>query len=371
MILNSPKAFTKAVMSRVAAMFGRRLAAGLARLKPDEKQMLVAVSGGADSVALLHGLLHLRAEIGLNLTVAHFDHGLRAGSAADASWVQELAQKWGVPCIVGAAATGQIAPAGGGWEASARNARYQFLQEAAAKVRAKVVVTAHTASDQAETVLHHLCRGTGLSGLSGMPRQRPLGEGVVLLRPMLQIPRAMVEAYLAEQQVEFLVDETNASDLFTRNRIRRNLLPTLKAEFPQVESSLLKIALTAKEQSRYVVKVAARLRAKSQLPAVASVDSVAQVVGFRIDLLKRKPAVILKALFANLWRSMGWPRGQLSHDHFRRLVKICRHQAGEWPKGEGGHFPGGVFVWIEHPHLFFRVSPAEPGLPVANRPAGG
>lgn len=358
-------------MSRVAAMFGRRLAAGLARLGPDEMRMLVAVSGGADSVALLHGLLHLRAEMGLELTVAHFDHGLRAGSAADAIWVVELAQKWGVPCLVGAAATGQIAPAGGGWEASARRARHQFLQEAAAQVAAKIVVTAHTASDQAETVLHHLCRGTGLSGLSGMPRQRPLGEGVVLLRPMLQISRAMVEAYLAEQQVEFRIDETNASDLFTRNRIRRDLLPALKAEFPQVESSLLKIAVTAKEQSRYVAKAAARLQAKSQLPAVPPSDSVAEVIGFRIDLLRRRPAVVLKALFAKLWRTMGWPRGQLNRDHFLRLVKICRHKAGEWPKGEGGHFPGGVFVWIEHPHLFFRVSQLEPGLPVENRPEGG
>ena len=160
--------------------------------------VLVGVSGGSDSVALLQ-LLHrakkradaLQATKG-NLVVAHFDHQIRPDSANDADWVGQLATEFKLPIERGHA----VAPITS--EQEARDARYAFFEAAAARVGARYLATGHTADDQAETILHHVLRGTGLSGLAGMPRIRPLKRSLTLVRPHLRLERASLRSYLAK-----------------------------------------------------------------------------------------------------------------------------------------------------------------------------
>ena len=156
--------------------------------------VLCAVSGGADSVCLLHMMLELAKKENFRVYAAHFNHGLRGEEAArDEEFVRRLCEKWSVPCVFGAGDTkARIYETGETVEEGARALRYAFLQQAAKEVGAEKIATAHTANDQAETVIFRLARGTGAQGLGGIPAQRD-----VFIRPLLCVSRAEVEAYLA------------------------------------------------------------------------------------------------------------------------------------------------------------------------------
>jgi len=171
-------------------------------LPVEGEKIVVAVSGGADSVSLLLALdeLRKRKKIQNELIAAHFDHGLRReASDADAEFVKTLAEGLGVRCIVG---RGKIASKGN-LEQNARRARYQFLQKTAVESRATAVVTAHTINDQAETFLFNLVRGTGPDGLAAMPPDRELGDGIILARPLLRWPhRAETDAFCNDMDDE-------------------------------------------------------------------------------------------------------------------------------------------------------------------------
>ncbi len=191
-------------------------------LLPQDGLILCALSGGPDSVALLHFL----KDRGFLVAAAHFDHHLRPTSGRDAAFVQELCRDWGVPVYLGG---GDVAAMPGNTEENARRARYAFLERAAEELGAACVATAHNANDNLETVLLHLTRGCGLQGLCGIrPR---LGK---VVRPMLQTPRAAVEAYLRDRGLPYVTDETNADDSYARNRIRHQVVPVLEGLNPRV-----------------------------------------------------------------------------------------------------------------------------------------
>src|SRR5215204_6724204 len=183
---------------------------------PRGERALVAVSGGADSTALLLGLEELRGAglLGVELTAAHLDHGLRGEeAAADARWVEGLARDLGLGCVVGRASVAERArEAGDNLEQAARHARYEFLAGAARACGARAVLAAHTLDDQAETVMLRLLRGSGAEGLGGMAPERTLEAGgeVSLRRPLLTwARRAETENYCRERGVEFRADEMN------------------------------------------------------------------------------------------------------------------------------------------------------------------
>lgn len=194
--------------------------------------LVLAVSGGADSTALSLLLAELRDEFGLLLRVAHFDHRARPRSAAaDAAFVAELANHIGATLCVGRADT---APKN---EDDARNARYVFLRRVASQLGATAIATGHTRDDQAETVLLHLTRGTGLVGLAGM---RPERDGIV--RPLLTLGRADTVAVCAAAGITPREDPTNRSLHFARNRIRHRVLPELAKLNPDVTSAIARLA---------------------------------------------------------------------------------------------------------------------------------
>ncbi len=192
--------------------------------------VVAAVSGGADSVALLRLLAGLRDQAPRQIVVAHFDHRLRAESGDDARFVADLARRSELPFEQGQADVAALAEEqGDGVEAAARKARYAFLERVADSHRANFIATGHTADDQAETVLHRILRGTGVAGLRGIHEIRSLfgRQDIYLVRPLLTIRHDEAIAMLREMGQPFCEDPSNLDPRFTRNRIRHQLLPLL------------------------------------------------------------------------------------------------------------------------------------------------
>ena len=193
--------------------------------------VVCALSGGADSVALAFGLYLLKDKLGIQLEAAHFNHHLRGEeSDRDEEFVRAFCRQYDIPLHVGSA---QVEAGEKGLEAAAREARYAFLRTLPEKI-----ATAHTADDNAETVLLHLIRGTGLKGLGGIT---PVHGKVI--RPMLSVTRAEVEAFLDEWCLNHIEDSSNETDAFLRNRIRHHVMPLLNAENPRLAENLSAMAL--------------------------------------------------------------------------------------------------------------------------------
>jgi len=310
------------------------LTAGLAACDVHDQRVLVAVSGGADSVALLRGLTAIAGNDARDrLVVAHVDHQLRGDqSAADARWVQSLASGPGLPCIVHQAdVAARASERGESIELAARNARYELLTETAREAGCPAVALAHTSDDQVETILHRILRGTGPRGLSGMPVSRPLADGIRLVRPMLNVSREQVEAWLLEIGQEFRTDPSNAGLDHTRNRLRNVLLPRLEAEFnPQVRRALLTLGQQASEVSAWLTAQAEDLAGRVLVQAGPDV--------LRIDCgpIEGQPMVLVRETLNVVWSRAGWPLGGMSFRDWERLAGLVLGV------GTAETLPGGV-----------------------------
>lgn len=197
--------------------------------------VICAVSGGADSVALLFAMYLLKDKLGIRLSAAHFNHRLRMEeSDRDEQFVREFCDRYDIPLFVG---SGDVKPGKKGLEAAARDARYGFLRQLPGKI-----ATAHTADDNAETVLLHLVRGTGLKGLGGIT---PVSGKVI--RPMLTCTRQDVEVFLQEWCLSHITDSSNDGDAFLRNRLRHHVMPLLKQENPRLAENMSTMALRLRQ----------------------------------------------------------------------------------------------------------------------------
>ncbi|MBA4063726.1 MAG: tRNA lysidine(34) synthetase TilS [Isosphaera sp.] len=307
----------------------RRAAAGLAG------PGVVAVSGGADSVALLRALAACPTG---PLTVAHVNHRLRGTeSDADEQFVRDLAAGLGLECRVKSA---DVATLGGNLEAAARAVRYGFFAEVAAEVGAGWVATGHTADDQAETVLHRIVRGTGIGGLSGIrpsrTRERRQGDDpsrtfparTDIVRPLLTVTRADVLAHLAGLGQPFREDASNADPRFTRNRIRHELLPLLRAFNPDVVTALARLAEHAADAHAIILEKAAEVLAAAERPRVG-----ATVV---LDAAALGPPPVTRAVLRLVWEREGWPADDMGADAWDRACAVARGEVAGWD------FPGGV-----------------------------
>jgi tRNA(Ile)-lysidine synthase len=192
---------------------------------PKGGTILAAVSGGADSMCLLHVLINLSARYDLRIEAAHFNHMLRGDeSDRDERFVLGECEKLGVPCHVGRGDVSAYARESGmGTEEAGRKLRYDFFYETAKKIGASRIATAHNGDDNCETVIMNMLRGTGLTGLCGIPPVR----GIVI-RPLLTVTRSGIEEYLRENNIPHVEDSTNRSDDYTRNRIRHRVIPALR-----------------------------------------------------------------------------------------------------------------------------------------------
>ncbi|MCI6284123.1 tRNA lysidine(34) synthetase TilS [Selenomonas sp.] len=226
-------------------------------LLPRGTHVLVACSGGPDSLALLLLLAELAPMLHLDVSAAHYDHSLRgAASQEDAAFVAAFCAARDIPCRMGRAPAGSIAAADASIETAARAQRYVFLETARQAAGADVICTAHHADDQAETVLMHLLRGTGLDGLAGIPAR---DDARHLVRPLLPLRKAELVAYCAQRGVTPRHDATNDVPDGLRNRVRLELLPELAASYnPRITESLCRLAATAAEDSAALEQEAER-----------------------------------------------------------------------------------------------------------------
>ena len=201
-------------------------------------RIVAAVSGGPDSSALLHLTCDLRHELGFDLHVAHFDHGLRDQSAGDAEFVRKMALELGIPVVIESAGANEIAGRrGAGMEDAARRARYDFLERTRLRLGGRFVAIAHNLEDQAETLLLRLFRGAGTAGAAAM---RPVSGALV--RPILGVSRGAILEYCRQRRVSYRTDHTNAEAIADRNRLRLNVMPELRRVWPGIDSVLARNA---------------------------------------------------------------------------------------------------------------------------------
>ncbi len=300
----------------------RHVAAALRRLQISSGALVVAVSGGADSVALLGTLLTARPpRPDAALIIAHLNHQLRGPDAdADEEFVRNLAARLSGGLIYRSARRDVPAlarAAGTNVEDTARRVRYDWLAATAAELGARWVATGHTADDQAETVLHRLLRGTGLRGLRGIAARRPLAQSVELVRPLLEVSRAEILEYLRAATLDWREDATNRDLAYTRNRIRHELLPQLAEYNPAIGSLLGRLARQADEAYR---DLEARTRI---LLAAAERPRGAPWLVFDRASLAAAPRHLVRELFHLVWERERWPLGEMNHAHWERLATLA------------------------------------------------
>lgn len=276
-------------------------------MQPGDR-IICALSGGADSVAMAFAFYLLKDELEIQLEAAHFNHHLRGEeSDRDEAFVRSFCDRYDIPLHVG---SGEIKPGKKGLEAAARDARYAFLRNLPGKI-----ATAHTADDNAETVLLHLIRGTGLKGLGGIT---PIHGNVI--RPLLTVTRQDVEDFLEEWCLSHIEDSSNGTDAFLRNRIRRHVMPLLKEENPKIGENLSRMALRLRED-------------EDCLSAQASFDTLPSV-----ESLKTMPSAIRSRVLADFLVKSGVKEPEESH--------IAQAEAllySEKPSAKAS-FPGGVTI---------------------------
>jgi tRNA(Ile)-lysidine synthase len=299
----------------------------LRSLDGDCRPVIVAVSGGPDSVALLHALIKLRrGKQYSSLVIAHLNHQLRGlESDGDERFVSDLHQALAVSGIAElelrcgrADVQARARLEGGNMESVARRIRYGWLSEVAGSVDARFVATGHTADDQAETVLHGLLRGTGLKGLRGIASRRNLAPGVELIRPLLRVTRGEVLDYLEALGQPYRVDASNANRDYTRNRIRHELLPYLAQNYnPAIASVLGQLAEQAAAAYEKQEARAQELLAEVERPKAGA------LLVFAAPRLAGEPRQLIREVFRLVWTREGWPLGAMGFREWDRLAAVA------------------------------------------------
>jgi len=320
-------------------------------LVPSQSCLLVAVSGGPDSVCLLHILVKLMGELGIRLHVAHLNHQLRgAESEADAQYVSNLARRLGIPAtmeqrdVKGYQKHERIS-----LEEAAREVRYTFLAQVAKAIGASRVAVGHTTDDHIETILMHLVRGTGTRGLRGLQLRaewQSSGNSLTIIRPLLQVSREETASYCHEHKLMPRIDASNLSLSPLRNRIRHQLLPLLKSYNPQVTEALLRTAEIASDDLAFIDKEGIQLWAK-----------IAQRQEKTIILDKKRLLELPSALKRHLLRmSIEKLLGNVKDIEMRHIEEIT--SALTKPAGKRLSLPEGLIFSVEYDRYLIGKDPA-------------
>ena len=307
--------------------------------------VVAAVSGGADSVVMLHLLLELSEELGLRIIAAHMDHGLRGEeSRRDHDFVKGLAKRLGLEFVSKRLKKGELKGLGGSPQEAARVKRYAFFSDVALKYKAQKVALGHTSDDQAETVIMRLLKGSSLSGLSGIPPVRG-----VFVRPLIQTSRASVEEHAREQGIAFVTDSTNLTIKYLRNRVRLELLPKLAKEYnPSIKETLARTALVLSSDDDFIEKAAIKAF------GAALIEQRAGIVVFDRAKLKRMHRALSARVFLASVHSLG-VEGELGSLHVDAFFGIMN---GRRPNASIS-LPGGAGARREYGRMI-----VEAGLPV-------
>ena len=286
-------------------------------------RVTVALSGGADSVALLYGLFLLREKLGITLEAAHFNHGLRgAESDRDAAFCRDFCDRYDIPIHMG---SGSVKPGKKGLEAAARDARYGFFSQLPG-----LIATAHTADDNAETLLMRLVRGTGLKGLGGIS---PVRGNVI--RPMLLVTRQEVVEFLGEHYLSHVEDSSNETDDFLRNRLRHHVMPALRGENPRLGENLSSMAMMLREDA-------------ATLDALATPET-------RVEALRAMPGALRSRSVSRFLEESGVKEPESEH-----IALVEKLIFSDNPSARAD-LPGGITVTREYDRLRVLM----PQLPLA------
>ena len=315
--------------------------------------IVVAVSGGADSTALLLAIDELKriSRLSNDICVAHLDHHLRKSSAQDAKWVSELAKKLGYQVVIGRSKVAENARAeSDNIEQAARKARYTFLERTAKKVSANYVLTGHTMDDQAETVLMRLMRGSAGAGLGGMEAVRPLAKNrsIQLVRPLLWARRDETENYCLFRKIEFVTDEMNDDQRFVRVKVRKQLLPLMQSFNNRIVEALSRTASQLREDGAVLFENSDALLRRASVSR--QVDETKPAVLDVKLLANSAPALRRRALRQWLAEARGSTR-RLEMVHLLAVEKLLEGSAG----GRVVELPSGGRVRRRQNRLEFEV----------------
>ena len=329
----------------------------------DGDSVLVAVSGGPDSTALLLLLAHLAPQLRLTLSVAYFDHKLRGADEArrERLFVEGLASKLNLPLITsGADVRGHARDQRISLEEAAREQRYAFLAEAAGRLGMSIVAVGHTAADQVETVLMHLLRGSGLSGLAGMLPRSPWplnvenAAGLALVRPLLEVTREETLAYCREAGLEPIEDPSNRSLAYRRNRLRHEILPVLRRYNPRLDRALLRLASAAAADREAIEQAAAGILA-----------GVGRIAGDSVHLSRSRLQSFPEGLRRHVLRAaVGRLLGDLQDIEAKHLEMMAA--AAEKPTGSRIDLPRGLRLEVGYDEVILTLNVED--LPVAALP---
>lgn len=297
------------IVSEVVSSLARHAALG--------ERMIIAVSGGIDSVTLLHTINTARSIHNLSCLVAHANHGLRGvDSDDDERLVVSIADSLGLPCITQRLDVGSYAGSSGlGIEGAARELRYQFLTHVAQENNASVVLTAHTMDDNAETMLMNLARASGTQGLSGIPPERGLVAGVRVIRPFLTISRSQVRDAALSAGLVWREDESNADQRFLRNRVRSVIMPAMREVFgPSVSERILRSSELVRDADAVVRSVV------REISPVVQTSGDAEAPSFLVEAIKGLPRGLVHEIFRSAL--------SCSHEDVLRLTALLDAESG-------------------------------------------
>jgi tRNA(Ile)-lysidine synthase len=310
------------------------------RLPMSDETIVVAVSGGADSTALLLAIEELKTynKIHISVCVAHLDHRLRKSSSKDAKWVADLAARLGFKSVIGRARVlDDIEETNDNLEQAAREARYAFLERTAKRVSASYVLTGHTMDDQAETVLMRLMRGSASLGLGGMEALRPLAKNssIKLVRPLLWARRVETEAYCRLRRTEFLTDEMNDDLSFVRVRVRKHLVPLMESFNNRIVEAISRTATQLREDGAVLGSDSDALLERAAVSNEGDSETKPPALDVKV-LADAPPALRRRALRQWLSNARGGTR-RLEMVHLLAVEKLLEGNAGgrvvELPKG--------------------------------------
>lgn len=297
-------------------------------LLPKEQRLLIAVSGGQDSLCLSKLLIDLQPKWGWTLAIAHCNHLWRADSEANALHVKNLANHWSIPYY--SATVDRLLPS----EAAARKWRYEALSEIALAHDYKYIVTGHTQSDRAETLLYNLIRGSGSDGLQALTWQRTLHNGLQLIRPLLQLSRAATAQFCQAMELPVWEDSTNFDLKYARNRIRHELLPYLHAFNPQVEAALAQTAELLHDEVEYLEFAAQQLYSQACHPT--------EPLKLNCQVLQAAPLALQRRVLRQILI-----QATSRHPNFEQIEKLIALISAP-NKTQTAPFPGGAIALVEN-----------------------
>lgn len=321
-------------------------------------RLLLAVSGGPDSMALMHILFRLRDELNIGLHVFHLNHCFRGQeSLADSILVKDTAAELDIPCtVMEYDVPGYCAREHKSSQEGAREVRYDLISRVAARTGAARVALGHHADDQAETIILNFLRGSGLTGLKGF---LPVRDDFYI-RPLLYLRRREIEDYCQRQRVRFRTDASNLETYYRRNRVRLELVPLLEEYNPGLVSTLVRSGDILRSEDRYMEDAAGDLYAR----LVTSIDGETFILA--VHPLLGQPGALQRRVLRKIWSAATGDARGLGFEHIEDIIDLMKEGKGSWEK----NLPRGVYARRRYGFLYFTKTKGRKGNQKGNLPAG-